>query len=189
MRLTPIFVACALLVATSAAAQQPDPKALLDAQREAMKALSFMDGVWRGPAWSITQNGRHDITQTERMGPMLDGTLKVLEGRGYEPDGKLEFNAFGIISFNPRTKAYSMRSWAQGNVGDFPFKPTPNGYVWEIPAGPNAIIRYTAVVKGDDYREIGEQIVGGGPPTQIFEMNLKRVGATKWPSGDPIPPK
>ena len=189
MRLTPIILACGLLLATSAAAQAPNPKVLLDAQREALKPLAFMDGVWRGPAWSITPDGRHEVTQAERIGPMLDGTLKVMEGRGYNSDGTVGFNAFGIISYNPASKAYTMRSWAQGQAGDFPFRPTANGYVWETPAGPGAIIRYTAVVGANDWREIGERIVGGGPPTQIFEMNLKRVGKTRWPSGDPIPQK
>lgn len=31
---------------------RPDPAALLAAQKEAMAPLAFMDGVWRGPAWT-----------------------------------------------------------------------------------------------------------------------------------------
>src|SRR5512132_737806 len=86
---------------------RPDPATLIAAQKEAMAAFSAMDGVWRGPAWTILQNGeKHHITQTERIGPFLDGSVKVIEGRGYDPDGRVTFNAFGTISYNPATKSY-----------------------------------------------------------------------------------
>ena len=63
---------------TSAAfAQAPgDPAPLLAAQREAMKALAAMDGVWRGPAWTLLPSGeKTTVTQTERIGPFLQGTV------------------------------------------------------------------------------------------------------------------
>jgi hypothetical protein len=65
-----------------------------------MVPLAFMDGVWRGPAWVIGPSGeRHTITQTERIGPFLDGSVKVIEGRGYDSEGKVTFDAFGTISY------------------------------------------------------------------------------------------
>ena len=46
-----IALAAFMAVASSAGAQgQPDPKALIDAQKSAMAKLSRLDGVWRGPA-------------------------------------------------------------------------------------------------------------------------------------------
>src|SRR5512141_1647372 len=90
---------------------RPDPATLIAAQREAMDSLAFMDGVWRGPAWTILPSGeKHTITQTERIGPFLAGSVKVIEGRGYESDGKVSFNAFGTISYSPATKTYTLRS-------------------------------------------------------------------------------
>ena len=159
---------------------------MIAAQRDAMKPLAWMDGVWRGPAWTIVQNGvKHEITQTERIGPFLDGSIKVLEGRGYDSSGTVTFNAFGVISYDPATKAYALHSYAQGRSGDFPLTPTADGYVWEIPAGP-AKIRYTAVLKGDAWREIGERIIPGREPMQFFEMNLRRVGNSAWPGAGAI---
>src|ERR1700704_4425958 len=132
---------------------RPDPAALISAQREAMAPLAFMDGVWRGPAWTILPSGeKHSVTQTERVGPFLDGSVKVIEGRGYDADGKVAFNAFGTVSYNPATRAYTLHSYAQGYAGDFVLKPTPDGYVWEIPAG-QMTIRYTAVIKDGNLRE------------------------------------
>lgn len=47
---------------------RPDPAALMAAQVEAMKRLAAMDGVWRGPAWTILPSGeKHAIVQTERV--------------------------------------------------------------------------------------------------------------------------
>jgi hypothetical protein len=169
--------------------ERPAPAVLIAAQQEAMVKLSFMDGVWRGTAWTIRPSGeKHTITQTERIGPFLDGSVKVIEGRGYDPDGKLTFNAFGTISYNPATRAYTLHSYAQGNVGDFALTPSADGYVWDIPAGPMTI-RYTAVVKEGAWHEVGDRIMPGKDPTRFFEMNLKRVGDTSWPTAGAMGPK
>jgi hypothetical protein len=185
-----VVFACLLMaggVSSSARGQgRPDPAALIAGQRAAMDSLSFMDGVWRGTAWTMRPSGeKHTVTQTERIGPFLDGSVKVIEGRGYDPDGKLTFNAFGTVSFNPATRAYTMHSHAMGNVGDFALKPTADGFVWEIPAGPMTI-RYTATVKDGAWREVGDRIAPGQEPVRFFEMNLKRVGDTDWPAAGAI---
>lgn len=187
-RMTLSLAALGLILAAPLAAQtRPDPAALLAAQRQAMTAFARMDGVWRGPAWSITPNGRHEVTQTERIGPFLGGSVKVIEGRGYNADGTVGFNALGIISFHADTNSYTISSWAMGNNGVFPFRPTADGYEWEIPAGPGATIRYSATVTADTLREIGFMVRGSAPPVQIFEMNLRRVGDTDWPGAGAVP--
>lgn len=184
----------AVLIAAAAslpalAQGRPDSAALIAAQRDALQAFAGMDGVWRGPAWTILPNGdKHTITQTERVGPFLDGSVKVIEGRGYDADGKLSFNAFGTISFNPASRAYTLHSHAMGSVGDFAIKPTADGYVWEIPAG-GMTIRYTTAIKDDTLREVGDRIVPGKEPFRFFEMNLKRIGDTSWPAAGAISPK
>ncbi len=168
---------------------RPDPATLIAAQREAMVPLAFMDGVWRGPAWVILPSGeKHTNTQTERIGPFLDSSVKVIEGRGYDADGKVTFNAFGTISYNPATRAYTLHSYAQGNVGDFVLALAADGYVWEIPAG-SMTIRYTAVIKDGAWREVGDRIMPGKEPVRFFEMNLKRVGDTNWPAAGAVSPK
>lgn len=186
---------CALLLTTAgsslkvSAQGRPDPAALIAAQREAMAPLAKMDGVWRGAAWTILPSGqKHNITQTERIGPFLDGSIKVIEGRGYNQDGSVGFNAFGVISYDPATKVYTLHSHAQGQVGNFVIKPTSDGYEWEIPAGPMTI-RYTAVIKNGTLREVGDRMLPGREPVRFFEMNLKRVGDTGWPAAGAIPVK
>ena len=184
-------LACLFLsagAARAADAERPDPAALLAAQRSALVPLSFMDGVWRGNAWTVLASGeKHQVVQTERVGPFLDGAVKVIEGRGYDAAGKLSFNAFGTISYAPATKSYTLHSYALGYVGDFSLTPTPDGFSWEIPAGP-ATLRYTAVVNKGSWHEVGERLVPGKPPVQFFEMTLQRLGDTSWPAAGAIPP-
>lgn len=164
----------------------PDAEALMSAQREAMRSLAFMDGVWRGPARTLLPSGEwHEVTQTERIGPFLDGAVKILEGRGYDTAGKVTFNALGIVSFDPTRKAYALHSYAMGRAGDFSFTPTDSGFVWEIPAGPMTI-RYTATLRGGKWREVGERVFPGKEPVPFFEMNLTRVRDTDWPAAGAV---
>lgn len=184
--LAALTISCA--VPALAQAQQADPATLIAAQKAALAPLSRMDGVWRGPAWTILPGGvKHEVTQTERIGPFLDGAVKMFEGRGYNADGTVGFNALGVMAYNPTTRAWTLTSWAQGRAGVFPMTLTADGYVWTVPAGPGAVIRYTAVITADTWREIGEYAVEGQPPRQIFEMALKRVGDTDWPAGGAVP--
>ena len=95
---------------TASGQRRPDPTALIAAPRAAMVPLAWMDGVWRGSAWTVLPSGeKRIITQTERIGPFLDGSIKVVEGRGFEADGRVGFNAFGIISYNPDTHSRAQR--------------------------------------------------------------------------------
>jgi hypothetical protein len=184
------FATCATLAVTApmapVRAQQADTAALA-AQKEAQARLAWMDGVWRGPAVTRGPGGEHKVTQTERIGTMLGGTLRVIEGRGFNPDGTVGFNAFAVISYDPASKAYDFRSYAQGRSGDFVITPTADGYVWEIPAGP-ATIRYTATLKDKVWTEIGERIVPSQPAMPFFEMHLTRIGDTTWPNGGAMTP-
>ncbi|MEA2999660.1 MAG: hypothetical protein QOH04_2075 [Sphingomonadales bacterium] len=165
----------------------PDPMALMAAERQAMGKLAMLDGAWRGSAWTITPRGKVEVTHTERVGLFLAGTVRMIEGRSYSPNGTIPFVALGIISFNPANGTYRMRSYAQGMAGDFAMAVTPDGYAWEVPAGPGAVIRYRAAVSNGAWKEVGFRVADAGAPVQVFEMNLKRIGETRWPVGEPVP--
>lgn len=164
-----------------------DPAARLAAQREAMKALDFLDGAWRGRGQ--TDRFPAGFIHTERVGPLLDGTVKVVEGRSYDESGATRFNAFGIISYDPVRRAFVMHSYAMGFAGDFPLEVRPDGYSWTQPAGGGAVIRYSATVKGAEWRETGERAVEGQPPQKVFEMLVRRLGPTAWPQEGAVGPR
>ncbi|MEO7150458.1 MAG: DUF1579 domain-containing protein [Burkholderiaceae bacterium] len=183
-------VLLAALGASSAMAQErTDPVAVIAAQQQALTALRAMHGAWRGSAWVLEPGGqKRSFVQTERIGPFLDGSVLVIEGRGHDAAGKVSFNAMGIVSYDPAARTYSMRSHALGRSGDFAFVPTPDGYRWEIPAGP-ATIRYSATIRDGSLHEVGDRVVPGQEPQRIFEMNLKRIGDTDWPAAGAIGPR
>ncbi|WP_244624440.1 DUF1579 domain-containing protein [Sphingomonas sp. So64.6b] len=179
----PLLLAAALLASApvgGAVAQVADND-LLTQEQAAIGKLSWMDGTWRGPATTRGPGGEHKIIQTERIGNMLGGTIKVIEGKGFNPDGSVGFNAFAVISYDPAAKAYGFRSYAQGRSGTFVISPTADGYVWEIPAG-GATIRYTAILAKGVWTEVGDRIVAGEQPQRFFEMVLTRVGDSDWPA-------
>jgi hypothetical protein len=179
---------CLALAAPVQAAGDPRSAELLAAQSRAIAPLSIFDGLWRGPATVTLPDGKTlQLTQTERVGNILGGTLKVIEGRGYLADGTLGFNAFAVISFSPQSGRYAFRSHAQGYAGDSSLELRPDGFTWSTPAGPGATLRYTATISDGVWTEIGERIVEGKPPVKTFEMRLKRIGGTDWPAAGAVP--
>lgn len=194
MRITRLALSAVALVVTlvglTAGAQgRYDPAAAVVAQKEALKVLAFLDGTWRGSAWTATPDGgKHTLIQTERVGPLLDGAVRVIEGRGYDAEGKVAFNAFATVSFDPATKGYTMHAYAMGRSGDYVLTPSADGFVWEVPAGPMTI-RYTATVKDGKWHEVGDRIMPGKEPVRFFEMALERIGDTDWPAGGAVPMK
>lgn len=184
------LAAVSFTISVPAFAQGPNNEARMSAQREAMKALAMLDGEWRGPEKSLRNDGNwHEMVQAERVGLMLDGTVRVIEGRGYEKDGKLSFNAFAVISYDPDTKAYTMRSYSGGRAGDFPIVPTATGFTWEIQAGPEMKIAYEAIVKDGVWTETGTRIPKSGPPVKFIEFSVTRLRDSSWPAAGAVPPK
>lgn len=156
------------------------PEARLAIQREAMARLAFMDGRWQGTATIASgPEAARELRQTERVGPLLGGAIKLIEGRGREADGTLSFNAFAIVSFDVDREAYTIRSYAQGYAGDYAFTPTDDGFSWEIPAGASTI-RFTARFHEGQWLEVGERFVAGEEPQRFIEMVLTRTGDASW---------
>ena len=162
----------------TAAAQVPVQPAGTEAQRQAVGALDFLDGEWRGEA---VVTGPH--------GSLLGGSVKVIEGRGYAADGSTQFNAMAVVSWNEREGRYGFRSYANGYSGDYRFERTEDGFRWETPAGPNARIQYTAVIRDGTWHEVGDYVAEGQPARRVIEMNLRRVGDSDWPADGPVSPR
>ncbi|MDP3803325.1 DUF1579 domain-containing protein [Brevundimonas sp.] len=186
VRLT--FAAVLLAVPATVQAQAPASPNGSEAQRAAIDRLDMLDGEWRGEATIHGPAGTMTLTQTERVGSMLGGSIKVIEGRGYAADGSTQFNAMAVVSWDARANRYGFRSWAQGYSGDYPFEVTDDGFRWETPAGPNAKIEYVAIVRDGTWHEIGTWVADGQPPRQMIEMRLTRIGDTDWPAGQAVDP-
>lgn len=182
-----LAVAAVLLAAPVAVqAQMPASPNGSAAQRAAIDRLNMLDGEWRGEATVHGPDGTMTLTQTERVGSMLGGSIKVIEGRGYAADGSTGFNAMAVVSWDARANRYGFRSWAQGYSGDYAFEVTDDGFRWETPAGPGAKIEYVAVVRDGTWHEVGTWVADGQPRRQMIEMRLTRIGDTDWPAGGAV---
>ncbi|HEY0086236.1 MAG TPA: DUF1579 domain-containing protein [Allosphingosinicella sp.] len=176
---------CAALLAAGAAmpaaAQAPNAE-LLGAQAKAMATLSFLDGEWAGPAEANEPKGVLRMTQTERSGTLLDGTIRLVEGRSFDKAGKTLFNAFAVISYDVRTSRYMITSHASGYSTTAELKLVPNGFEWDVPAGPSALLHFSATVKDGLWTEVGDFIGPDGTPRRTFEMKVRKLRATTWPA-------
>jgi len=178
------LVAAALLSAAvlPAQAQMRTDPAVIAEQKAAIARLAKLHGEWRGTATITSPSGTIKLVQTERAGPMLDGTALVIEGRGYDEAGKLAFNAFAVISYDAATDQYAMNSWTDGRTGKFPFAVTDTGFEWSIPVPNGATIKYVATVADGKWTEVGSYIGAGMPPVEFAKLEVARTGDTDWPA-------
>lgn len=181
------MIGAALLAASPVAAQAPDHHAVMAEQVEAMAPFAWMDGHWRGTASQVGPGGPIELVQTERVGPFLEGSVKVVEGRGYDPDtGKVEFNALGVVHYDTATKAYTLNAVANGQRGTFPIELRENGFDWFIERGP-AKIRYETRLEEGRWHETGFVAMPGREEMKFFEMTLERIADSDWPVAGTLP--
>lgn len=182
-----LLMSLTLLISVDLHAQAGDVERL-DSQRQAMAALAVLDGEWRGTARIWNRDGSTlELTQTERVGTLLDGTVRLIEGRGYDPDGDQVFHAVALLSWDPDTRSYNMRSHTGGHSGDYPLQATGDGFAWEHPAGPG-VVRYRAKVDGATWHQTGHFHPAEGEPVKTFEMALERIGESGWPAEGALGP-
>ena len=175
-------VAALVLLAGPVSAQNAAPaSAAAEEAKAAMAKLAFLDGWWEGEGWTTEAGGqRLTFRQTERVGPLLDGGVKLVEGRGQGVDGKGAFNAFGVLSPAREPDTYEFRAYTQGRAATFKARLLePGKLVWEIPAGPNRIA-YTMTVADGVWTEVGDFIAPGAEPRRFFEMTVRRKGDASW---------
>lgn len=176
-RLTILGLAAALLAGAPLGAQHAPPPPTTPS----LAPFDWLNGAWRGTATIETPQGKITLTQTERFGPMLNGAVRLIEGRGHGPKGNVQFNAVAVLYGRP-DGTYAMHSWAQGREGIYPIKLQSEGFDWEIPAGSMAI-RYEVRCKDGKWVETGYRIASGKPPVQFYSMELTRVGNSDWNAG------
>jgi hypothetical protein len=84
------------------------PKA---AQREAMKKLDYMVGVWKGSGWRDGPEGRQNVIGTETVQSKLNGLALLIEGKfGAKIPGQNEelvvHETLAVLAFDEQAKKY-----------------------------------------------------------------------------------
>ncbi|WP_373488121.1 DUF1579 domain-containing protein [Blastomonas sp.] len=166
----------------------PVAEALIAEQRAAMARVGWMDGVWRGTVSSSGPEGDIELVQTERIGALAGGTVRLIEGRGYHADGGLAFNAVAMVTYDPAADEYVMTSTARGMTARPWFKATAEGFNWGIETGAVSI-SYFARHQDGVWTEEGFMAFAGQPKRRFLTMRLERVSDTDWPGVGTVGPK
>ena len=119
---------------------------------------------------------------------MLDGTIRVIEGRGYAADGSVGFNALGVVSYDPDARTYSLTSWALGHSADRAADDHRHRLTsGRAPAGPGAVIRYTATIGDGSWHEVGERIAQGRAAAAGRRAEPSPRVDSDWPAAGAVP--
>lgn len=178
----PLLLSTALLAAASMisfrlplAAQQPAPNSV-DAQREAMRKLSFLTGHWSGPVTIARGPGEPlHLTQTEEVQYKLDGLVLLIEGRSTSPDGKVLFKALATVAYDDASHTYRFRAYNDGRYLDTELAVPANGFSWGFTAGPAHIVNTMHLTAKGEWNEVSEAAFGGNPPHHSVDMLLQRL--------------
>lgn len=181
MRRLTILCLSAVLALGGASARAQEA---LRADPQATAALAILDGVWIGPARMMARDGGvSEFEQMERIGPMLGGEIRVMEGESRGPDGRRQFNAFTVFSA-AEGGGLEMRSHIPGHESVRVIEPKPDGYVWRT-AIPEGVMVYDITINDGVWTETGVIEFADGRRIAFFEMTLRRVGDTDWPAANP----
>src|SRR5258708_4635340 len=95
---------------------QPPVSNSVDAQREAMRKMSFLAGHWSGPVSIFRGPGEAlHLTQTEDVEYKLDGLVLLVEGKSTSADGKVGFSALATIAYDDASHTYRSRAYHAGH--------------------------------------------------------------------------
>lgn len=166
------------MLAAPLMAQPSSPTAQIDA----IKKLAFLEGEWKGEGWMDFGGQKQTMSITEKAETRLSGVVLVVEGLGEVTIPGQEkpmrvHEALGVISYDPGSKGYKMRSWlANGMTKEFDVKLENGKIIWGYEQPPMGHVRYTIQLndKGQWF-EIGERSADGKTWTQFFEMALTRT--------------
>jgi len=169
-----LLCAPTLVFAMSQAPQVPN----VDAQRAAMRKLSFLIGAWSGSAtrW-LKPDSPSELTMTEQATYKLEGLLLTIEGVGAQKaDGKPVLQAFGVVSYDDASGTYRMRAFNDGRwlESDVTVDEARKELHWGFTIGQ---IRTKSTLRINDkgeWTEVHELTIGSNQPWKFMELAVKR---------------
>jgi hypothetical protein len=154
---------------------QPTASASVDAQREAMRQLSFLAGHWSGPVTIARGPGEAlHLTQTEDVAYKLDGLVLLIEGKSTSADGKVTFSAMATVAYDDVSRTYRFRAYHDGHYLDTELAVPANGFSWGFMAGPAHIVNTMHLTAKGEWNEVTDVTVGNNSPHRSMDMLLQR---------------
>jgi hypothetical protein len=171
-----ISVFALLLSLTPVVVAQGPGQAGVDAQREAMRKLSFLAGTWTGPVTIVRGPQPLHLTQTEQVEYKLDGLVMLIEGKSTDSDGKSSFQALATVSYDEATHVYHFRAYNAGHYIDTELTVLADGFSWGFKAGPADVVNTMHLTAKGEWSEVTQATVGTNPPMHAVDMLLVKQG-------------
>ncbi len=152
------------------------PSPAVAEQVRRLDVLDYWVGCWRGSGWVMTETGRVDYEQVERVRRTLSGEVYVVDGRGSRPGSRgraLIFSAFATLQIGAGGQP-TWRANSQGGTIEVPFEIRPDGWAWELPVGGPARARYEAHFSGNRWHETGRFTPDGVTWVPSLELTVRR---------------
>jgi hypothetical protein len=149
----------------------------LEAQRSAMKRLSFLVGTWIGEANVLRAPGQTvQLVQTEDARYKLDGLILVIEGIGRTSHGAVVLQAFGVISYEDERNAYRMRAFNDGRFleTDLTLLEDGRGMSWGFALGEITTKSVLRISEKGEWTEMHEINIGSQPAKKLMEVVARR---------------
>jgi len=158
----------------SLAAQQTGSST--DAQKEAMRKLSFLAGHWSGPVTIVRGPGEPlHLSQTEDIEYKLDGLVLLVQGKSTGSDGKVQFSALATIAYDDASHTYRFRAYNDGHYIDTEMAAPAKGFSWSFTSGPAHVVNTMHLTPKGEWNEVSEVTFGGNPPFRSVDMLLERL--------------
>jgi len=174
--LSTTWLATAFMISFSLSlAAQQSVSSSADAQREAMRKLSFLAGHWSGPVTVVRGPGEAlHLTQTEDVEYKLNGLVLLIEGNSTDTGGKVQFSALATVAYDDASHTYRFRAYNDGHYIDTDLSVPDNGFSWSFTTGPAHIVNTMHLNGKGAWDEVTDVIVGGNPPHRSLDMLLQR---------------
>jgi len=147
-----------------------------EAQRAAMRKLSFLVGKWTGEARIFRGAGESlELVQTEEAEFKLNGLVLMIEGIGCNAaDGKPALQALGMISFDDESGTYHMRAYNDGRYLETEVKLAENGLgmTWAFTLGEIKTSSLMRISELGDWTELHEITIGSQLPRRLMEVRV-----------------
>lgn len=148
----------------------------VEAQREAMRRLSFLTGHWSGPVNIVRAPGEAlHLTQTENVEYKLQGLVLLIEGKSTGADGKTLFSALATIAYDDSTHTYRFRAYNDGHYLDTELSVAAGSFSWSFMAGPAHIVNTMHLTGKGEWDEVTEVTAGSHPPQRSLNMLLRHL--------------
>jgi hypothetical protein len=149
----------------------------IEAQRSAMKKLSFLVGRWAGEARLLRGPGEPvELIQTEEAQYKLDGLILTVEGIGRQKsDGKLALQALGIFSYEDQSGTYRMRAFNDGRFLESEVTLLEEGksMTWGFVLGEIRTKSTLRINEQGEWTELAEITIGSQRPKKLLELAVR----------------